>query len=151
MAPELFPSVPGAASGLHRKEDKVEDRVTEKVGWMLPSRVTVHGSRQESMASTPVQNNLVVPTPVRTAACWVLLQVDVFSFGVVLWEIWTLGEQPYPNLSLQEIFAGVMTGTLRPSPPPDCDPDWMALMQVRVPPGPARRWSAASWTVTSTC
>eukprot|EP00775_Hariotina_reticulata_P008219 gene8219-8411_t len=85
MAPELFPSVPGAASGLHRKEDKVEDRVTEKV--------------------------------------------DVFSFGVVLWEIWTLGEQPYPNLSLQEIFAGVMTGTLRPSTPHDCDPDWLALMQ----------------------
>jgi hypothetical protein len=76
----------------------------------------------------------------------VLLQVDVFSFGVVLWEVWTLGEQPYPNLSLQEIFAGVMTGTLRPSPPPDCDPDWMALMQVRVPPGPARPWSAAPWT-----
>jgi hypothetical protein len=50
MAPELFPSVPGAASGLHRKEDKVEDRVTEKVGWMLLSRVSVHGSRQESMA-----------------------------------------------------------------------------------------------------
>jgi hypothetical protein len=60
----------------------------------------------------------------------VLLQVDVFSFGVVLWEIWTLGEQPYPNLSLQEIFAGVMTGTLRPAVPPGCDPDWVQLMQV---------------------
>lgn len=55
--------------------------------------------------------------------------MDIFSFGVVLWEIWTLGEQPYPNLSLQEIFAGVMTGTLRPSLPPGCDPAWAALMQ----------------------
>ena len=54
----------------------------------------------------------------------------MFSFGVVLWEIWTLGEQPYPNLSLQEIFAGVMTGTLRPAIPPGCDPDWVQLMQV---------------------
>jgi hypothetical protein len=63
---------------------------------------------------------------------WVL-QVDVFSFGVVLWEIWTLGDQPYPNLSLQEIFAGVMTGTLRPAVPPGCDPEWVQLMQVRVP------------------
>jgi hypothetical protein len=57
-------------------------------------------------------------------------QVDVFSFGVVLWEIWTLGDQPYPNLSLQEIFAGVMTGTLRPEVPPGCDPAWVSLMQV---------------------
>lgn len=83
MAPELFPSVPGAVSGMNRKE--AEDRVTEKV--------------------------------------------DVFSFGIVLWEIWTLGEQPYPNLSLQEIFAGVMTGTLRPAIPPGCDQDWVQLMQ----------------------
>lgn len=61
------------------------------------------------------------------AFCFV--QVDVFSFGVVLWEIWTLGDQPYPNLSLQEIFAGVMTGTLRPAIPPGCDPAWVSLMQ----------------------
>jgi hypothetical protein len=46
-----------------------------------------------------------------------------------MWEIWTLGEQPYPNLSLQEIFAGVMTGTLRPALPPGCDPAWASLMQ----------------------
>ncbi|WIA10613.1 hypothetical protein OEZ85_010795 [Tetradesmus obliquus] len=83
MAPELFPSVPGAMSGMTHRE--AEDRVTEKV--------------------------------------------DVFSFGVVLWEIWTLGDQPYPNLSLQEIFAGVMTGTLRPAVPPGCDPAWVSLMQ----------------------
>lgn len=57
------------------------------------------------------------------------MQVDVFSFGVMLWEIWTLGDQPYPNLSLQEIFAGVMTGTLRPALPPGCDPSWVSLMQ----------------------
>jgi hypothetical protein len=65
------------------------------------------------------------------AVAAVLPQVDVFSFGVVLWEIWTLGDQPYPNLSLQEIFAGVMTGTLRPAVPPGCDPAWVSLMQVR--------------------
>ncbi|KAF8068393.1 Wdr35 [Scenedesmus sp. PABB004] len=81
MAPELFPSVPGAASGVAAARKDPEDRV------------------------------------------------DVFSFGVVLWEIWTLGEQPYPNLSLQEIFAGVMTGTLRPALPPGCDPAWASLMQ----------------------
>jgi hypothetical protein len=57
-------------------------------------------------------------------------QVDVFSFGIVLWEIWTLGEQPYPNKSLQEIFAGVLTGNIRPQIPPNCDPLWASLMAV---------------------
>ena len=32
-------------------------------------------------------------------------KVDAFSFGVCMWEIWTLGEQPYPGMSLPEIFA----------------------------------------------
>lgn len=57
-------------------------------------------------------------------------QVDVFSFGVVLWEIWQLGEQPYNSYSLADIFAGVMTGSLRPGVPPGCDPEWADLMQV---------------------
>lgn len=35
-------------------------------------------------------------------------KVDVFSFGVCMWEIWTLGEQPYPGMSLPEIFAGAI-------------------------------------------
>ncbi|GIL91433.1 hypothetical protein Vretimale_17815 [Volvox reticuliferus] len=57
-------------------------------------------------------------------------QVDVFSFGIVLWEIWQLGEQPYSSYSLADIFAGVMTGSLRPGLPSDCDPDWAALMKA---------------------
>lgn len=66
-------------------------------------------------------------------------QVDVFSFGIVLWEIWCLGEQPYNNISLADIFAGVMTGTLRPGVPADCDPDWASLMQVGAGTGCACR------------
>jgi len=53
--------------------------------------------------------------------------------------------QPYPNLSLQEIFAGVMTGTLRPSIPADCDPDWMALMQGQVQAVGCIRSAAGCW------
>ncbi|GIL68399.1 hypothetical protein Vafri_21652 [Volvox africanus] len=57
-------------------------------------------------------------------------KVDVFSFAIVLWEIWQLGEQPYSSYSLADIFAGVMTGSLRPDLPSDCDPDWATLMMA---------------------
>ena len=55
-------------------------------------------------------------------------KVDVFSFGVVLWEIWQLGEVPYGGRGMSEIWQGVMSGTLRPEVPADCDPAWAELM-----------------------
>lgn len=154
MAPELFPSVPGMAASAASMDH--QDKVNEKVGgatgvdsglrrrqqgamvhclWsaaaafcssssiaaavgmdICSADADVHANRRLHRASSSPPN----PHP------W---QVDVFSFGVVLWEIWTLGEQPYPTLSLHEIFAGVMTGNLRPAIPPDCEPAWAALMQ----------------------
>jgi len=158
MAPELFPSVPGAVSGMNRKE--AEDRVTEKVGSRLRGALSAHDLQSLNLVTVPAcqalrsgipnsggvgfvhayfsvllghadvraHNSRNVKVIRSVLAC--VLQVDVFSFGIVLWEIWTLGEQPYPNLSLQEIFAGVMTGTLRPAIPPGCDQDWVQLMQV---------------------
>ena len=43
-------------------------------------------------------------------------QVDVFSFGICLWEIWQRGEQPYANTSLADIFAGAWVRPLRGPP-----------------------------------
>lgn len=54
--------------------------------------------------------------------------MDVFSFGVVMWEIWQLGETPYNHLNMSQIFNGVMSDTLRPSVPEDCHPLWTSLM-----------------------
>ncbi|KAK3243492.1 hypothetical protein CYMTET_46860 [Cymbomonas tetramitiformis] len=67
-------------------------------------------------------------------------KVDVFSFGVVLWEVWTLGDVPYQGLSMSKIFNGVMNN-MRPGVPEGCIKPWRELMQrcwsQRVPDRPS--------------
>ncbi|XP_036449497.1 proto-oncogene tyrosine-protein kinase ROS-like [Colossoma macropomum] len=41
---------------------------------------------------------------------------DVWAFGVLLWEIMTLGKQPYPAFSNQEVLHHVNTGGRLPAP-----------------------------------
>ncbi|KAL7872797.1 hypothetical protein AOLI_G00118680 [Acnodon oligacanthus] len=41
---------------------------------------------------------------------------DVWAFGVLLWEIMTLGKQPYPAFSNQEVLHHVNTGGILPAP-----------------------------------
>ena len=53
----------------------------------------------------------------------------MFSFGIVLWEIWTAGAQLYSGFTMGAMFAGIMQGSLRPPLPKDCWPEWAALMQ----------------------
>ncbi|KAI3409304.1 Protein kinase domain-containing protein [Psidium guajava] len=60
-------------------------------------------------------------------------KVDVYSFGIVMWELLT-GEEPYANLRSEDIIAGIIKGTLRPEIPSWCDPAWRSLME--------RCWSA---------
>ncbi|KAG7559929.1 Protein kinase domain [Arabidopsis thaliana x Arabidopsis arenosa] len=60
-------------------------------------------------------------------------KVDVFSFGIVLWELFT-GEEPYTDLHYGAIIGGIVSNTLRPQIPNFCDMDWKLLME--------RCWSA---------
>lgn len=65
-------------------------------------------------------------------------KVDVFSFGIVLWEILT-GEEPYANMHYGAIIGGIVNNTLRPPVPNYCDPEWRLLMEQCWAPDPVVR------------
>eukprot|EP00049_Salpingoeca_infusionum_P013696 m.255857 g.255857 ORF g.255857 m.255857 type:complete len:1647 (+) comp15510_c1_seq1:574-5514(+) len=43
-------------------------------------------------------------------------ETDVWSFGIVLWEIMTYGRMPYPNQTNNQVFEGVIAGHRLPQP-----------------------------------
>ncbi|XP_011193707.1 fibroblast growth factor receptor homolog 1 [Zeugodacus cucurbitae] len=56
-------------------------------------------------------------------------QSDVWSFGVLLWEIMTFGEQPYPNImSAEELYSYLITGQ-RMEKPARCSLNIYMLMR----------------------
>ncbi|XP_010923831.1 uncharacterized protein [Elaeis guineensis] len=65
-------------------------------------------------------------------------KVDVFSFGIVMWEILT-GEEPYANMHYGAIIGGIVNNTLRPPVPANCDPEWRRLMEQCWAPDPVQR------------
>ncbi|XP_044495606.1 uncharacterized protein LOC123218297 isoform X3 [Mangifera indica] len=65
-------------------------------------------------------------------------KVDVFSFGIVLWEILT-GEEPYANMHYGAIIGGIVNNTLRPLVPSSCDYEWRLLMEQCWAPDPVAR------------
>ncbi|KAL6210903.1 hypothetical protein ACLB2K_016133 [Fragaria x ananassa] len=55
-------------------------------------------------------------------------KVDVFSFGISMWEILT-GEELYANMHCGAIIGGIVKNTLRPPIPQWCDSEWKMLME----------------------
>ncbi|KAG9351029.1 hypothetical protein JZ751_024918, partial [Albula glossodonta] len=63
---------------------------------------------------------------------------DIWAFGVVLWEIFSFGLQPYYGFSNQEVMEMVRKRQLLPCPE-DCPPRMYGLMTECWQEGPARR------------
>ncbi|KAM9461372.1 megakaryocyte-associated tyrosine-protein kinase isoform 1-T1 [Clarias gariepinus] len=54
---------------------------------------------------------------------------DVWSYGVLLWETFSFGRQPYPKMTLKEVKEKVEEG-YRMEPPEDCPSDIYAIMRI---------------------
>lgn len=65
-------------------------------------------------------------------------KVDVFSFGIAMWEIIT-GEEPYANMHCGAIIGGILNNTLRPPIPEHCDAQWRKLMEQCWSADPSQR------------
>uniref|UniRef100_A0A8C6Q7I7 Tyrosine-protein kinase n=3 Tax=Nothobranchius furzeri TaxID=105023 RepID=A0A8C6Q7I7_NOTFU len=63
---------------------------------------------------------------------------DVWSYGILLWEIFTYGRQPYPKMSLKEVKEKVEEG-YRMESPESCPPNVYSLMRLCWEQDPRRR------------
>ncbi|KAA8543464.1 hypothetical protein F0562_021041 [Nyssa sinensis] len=96
-----------------------------KVGDFGLSRI-----KRNTLVSGGVRGTLpwMAPELLNGSSSRVSEKVDVFSFGIAMWEILT-GEEPYANMHCGAIIGGIVKNTLRPSIPEWCDPEWRRLME----------------------
>lgn len=86
--------------------------------------------KQRTLVSSGVRGTLpwMAPELLSGKSGKVTDKVDVYSFGIVMWELLT-GEEPYAKMHCGEIIGGIMNNTLRPPVPSWCEPSWRSLME----------------------
>eukprot|EP00253_Pinus_taeda_P014002 PITA_14002 len=96
--------------------------------------------KHKTLVSGGVRGTLpwMAPELLNGSSSMVSEKVDVFSFGIVMWELLT-GEEPYANMHYGAIIGGIMNNTLRPPVPSWCDPAWRSLMEQCWSADPAAR------------
>ncbi|CAH2052646.1 unnamed protein product, partial [Thlaspi arvense] len=96
-----------------------------KVGDLGLSRI-----KRNTLVSGGVRGTLpwMAPELLNGSSTRVSEKVDVFSYGISLWEILT-GEEPYADMHCGAIIGGIVKNTLRPPIPKTCSPDWRKLME----------------------
>lgn len=106
-----------------------------KVGDFGLSRI-----KRNTLVSGGVRGTLpwMAPELLNGSSSRVSEKVDVFSFGISLWEILT-GEEPYADMHCGAIIGGIVKNTLRPPIPECCDPEWRTLMEQCWSPDPESR------------
>ncbi|XP_023537262.1 uncharacterized protein LOC111798390 [Cucurbita pepo subsp. pepo] len=96
--------------------------------------------RQHTLVSGGVRGTLpwMAPELLSGKSNMVTEKIDVYSFGIVMWELLT-GDEPYSDMHCASIIGGIVHNSLRPEIPTWCDPEWKALMSSCWDSDPATR------------
>ncbi|XP_062506312.1 uncharacterized protein LOC134182887 [Corticium candelabrum] len=117
-------------SGQQRKTTTLLETRWSKLRWSrTPSTVTVSLLNPESELSHRHVGTARWCAPELRAGGEYHVSVDVFSFGILLWEIWC-HRLPFDNYPFSSAAANAINKGERPPVPTDCSPIYTALMKL---------------------